>query len=218
MRCLRVPLPADALAANAYNVAQLIRTNFQKCGASFLCVRLSWLRRAGSAAASPKSNAASQQPLPASLGHRRHQIQLKINDPSRLPELEPADYPPAGGFRLTYAARCNELMLVSRLPFCTARNADERGRCVQATHEPLIILVENLAAEGSRTLDLSRCRLLCGGLRPVVSRASRCPGIETLDLRPVTMALLHNVYFTGMQEEPPMRAAHPVLQGCSCPV
>ncbi len=46
--------------------------------------------------------------------------------------------------------------------------------------EPLIILVENLAVEGNRTLNLSKC-----------------PGILELDLRPLTLTLLHNIYFTG---------------------
>ncbi len=56
------------LTPNAYNVAQLIRANFQKYSCGF---------------------------------PEEYQIQLKINDPSRLPELEPQEYTPAGGFRLT---------------------------------------------------------------------------------------------------------------------
>lgn len=61
---------------------------------------------------------------------------------------------------VSYAARCNQLMVTPS--------------------EPLIILVENLAAEGNRTLNLSKC-----------------PGVLELDLRPLTLTLLHNVYFTG---------------------
>lgn len=117
------------LTPNAYNVAQLIRTNFQKYSCGF---------------------------------PEEYQIQLKINDPSRLPELQPIEYPPAGGFRFTYAARCNQFLL--------------------PVSEPLVIVVEELAAKGDRTLNLT-----------VV------PGIETLDLRPLTAALLHNVYFIGLQ-------------------
>ena len=90
-----------------------------------------------------------------------HQIQLKINDSSRMEELEAPDYTTASGFRLTYLARCNQLQVVP--------------------HEPLIDLAEDCGNSGNRVLCLNYVQ-----------------GIETMDLRPLTLALLHNVWFVGL--------------------
>lgn len=68
---------------------------------------------------------------------------------------------PAGGFRLTYQARCNQLNVTP--------------------HEPLINYVEQLGVDNIRVLNLGKVQ-----------------GIELLDLRPVTMALLHNVFFVAI--------------------
>lgn len=64
-----------------------------------------------------------------------YQIQLKVNDPSRLEELQPPEYTPAGGFRLTYMARCNQLQV--------------------PPHEPLIDVVEECGMTGNRVLCLN---------------------------------------------------------------
>ncbi len=116
------------LTPNAYNVAQLVRHNFQTFSCGF---------------------------------PEEFQIQLKINDPSRLEELAPPEYTPAGGFRLTYQARCNQLLVVP--------------------HEPLIEYVEECGLSGNRVLNLNYVA-----------------GIEQMDLRPLTLALMHNVWFVGL--------------------